>query len=152
MAALFSFCFWLYCPYSKWCWLLFNYLHIKFLLKHMYLNINVSLFKENIKKNTGRMWIAENHGYGVRITEVWEIRDLMIFMVLRSCDHCQLPCSSCSLHFNPKASSSEDELERVCPSLPKGSKTFHSPFPLNCRDPAANMTAQPDVFDWHAHL
>lgn len=94
----------------------------------MYLNINVSLFKENIKKNTGSMWIAKNHGYGVRITEVWEIRDLMIFMVLRSCDHCQLPCSSCSLHFNPKASSSEDELEGVCPSLPKGSKTFHSPL------------------------
>lgn len=39
----------------------------------------------------------------------------------------------------------------VCPSLPKVSKTFHFPFPLNSKDPAANMTAQPDVFDWHAH-
>ena len=103
----------------------------------MYLNKDVSLFKENIKQIIGSMWMAENHGYGA-----WS---------LVNSDHCQLHCSSCGLHFYPKGFPEEDEQEGVCPSLPKVSKTFHSPSPLNSRGPAANMTAQPDLFDWHSH-
>lgn len=39
-----------------------------------------------------------------------------------------------------------------CPSLLKFSKPSHSPTPLNTSSPAANMTAQAEVFDWHVHL
>lgn len=60
--------------------------------------------------------------------EVWEILDMIIFMVLRSCVRCQLYCSSCGHYFYPKAFPEEDKQQGDCSFLLKVSKTFRSPL------------------------
>ena len=118
----------------------------------MFLNKNVNLFKANMNywwhTESKKSWLWAG------ITEVWEILDLAIFMGLRSCDQCWLHCSSCGLHVHPKAFSEEDELSQrkgVVLLFWSFLRPFISLSPLNLSSPAASMTTQPDVFDWHAH-
>lgn len=117
----------------------------------MSLSKNVSLLKENRKSIICDMQTAKNHddmAWLLKFGEFWIWSSLCFWDPVMAANFtAPAVVFTCTSRLSQRKMSSEGTVFLIWRFL----RPFVSPSPPNLSNPAANMTTQPDVLDWHAH-